>query len=108
MQRGLRIAGIVQHCCAEADRFSVKGLSRAGGEMDSRVVHRQCWTAQVDLIGETQERQREIASRTQVEEHSADLAALELRESEAIHLLGVGIAPQQALFEIGEAIVFLS
>ena len=44
---------------------------------------------------------------TLAEEHGVDFAALELREGERLHLLRVGITPQQALSEIGEAIVLL-
>ena len=51
------MAGVVQRCRAEADRFPVKGLSRVGSEMDLGVGRRQRWIAQVDLIRASRGRQ---------------------------------------------------
>src|ERR1700758_3487995 len=67
LQGGLRLAGVVQHRRAETDRLTGKGLSRVGGEMDPRVVRRQCRIAQVDLIGEQQVGQTQALYRAQVE-----------------------------------------
>src|ERR1700694_2157210 len=108
MQCGLGVAGIVQHGGAEADRFPVKGLSYVGSEMGLSVVRRHCWIAQVDLIRQAQVGQFTVGSRAQIEEHSVDLAVLKLSEVKLVHLLRVGITPQEARFEIGETIVPLS
>src|SRR5260370_18357187 len=80
LQRGRRIAGVVQYRRAEADRFPVKGLSCVGGEMYLSVVRCQYRIAQVDLIGEQQVRQPETPSPAPVEEHRGDFTTLELRE----------------------------
>src|ERR1700730_11011184 len=105
MQRGLGVAGIVQHSCAEADRFPTKGLSRVRSEMDLSVGRRQRWIAQVDLIRQAQVGQSAVGSRAQIEEHGVNLAVLKLSEVKLVHLLRVGITPQEARFEIGETIV---
>src|SRR5260370_11492140 len=51
LQRGRRIAGVVQYRRAEADRLPGKGLSRVSGEIDPSAVRCQCRIAQPELIG---------------------------------------------------------
>ena len=105
LQRSLGVAGVIQHGGAEADRFPTKGLSRVGGEMDLSVVCLHCWIAQIDLIRQAQVGQSAVGGRTQIEEHGVDLTVLKLSEVKLVDLLRVGIAPQEARFEIGETIV---
>src|SRR5258708_38824415 len=63
LQRGRRIAGVVQYRRAEADRLPGKGLSRVSGDMDPSVVRCQCRIAQVDLIGDRQVTEPETPTR---------------------------------------------
>src|SRR5579875_1781888 len=65
-----RMTGMIQQRRAETDRLAVKGLPRAGGEMDLSVVTSYGWIAQVDFIGQIQKGQRETLSRAEIEEQS--------------------------------------
>src|SRR6266852_5891992 len=76
--------------------------------MDLSVGSRQRWIAQINLIRQVQVWQSAVGGRAQIEEHGVDLAVLKLSEVKLVHLLRVGLAPQEARFEIGETIVPLS
>ena len=105
IQCGIRVFGVLKHGGAEADRFPVEGLSPVGGEMNLSVGGCHSRIAQVDLIWQTQVGQSTRDSPAQVEEHGVGLASFQLSQMRLIELCRVGIAPQEALFEIREPIV---